>query len=414
MAVARQRRGFDQKQEKTSAFDPSDPKRLSPYLHEQVQFPDGALAEGEASGVGATGATVSGVIEDSGVGMTVAVGEGRIVGEAVGDFVGIVALPFIEHVHPTVAIASASSEIKKNRFICASPFGSFSVVCPKFAQICALADVFGICYTARMRASMDFVKNALSGFDRSPDRALGQNFCIDGARLSACVDRMTLQKNVIEIGPGLGALTELLLRKNVRVTAIEKDARMVQYLTETMPHPCLTLTLGDALKYRYREIETPFSVVGNLPYYITTPLCAAVLKALPQSFYCMVQKEAAERFFAAPKADAYGPLSILTELYYDAEVMDTFAENCFYPSPTVTSVFVGMTKKPDAPVCDPQKLFSFSSQLLNMRRKTIKNNLKPYANAQRVLDALCIPPGTRAETLPPETVLALFEALQTD
>lgn len=346
--------------------------------------------------------------------MTVAVGEGRIEGEAVGDFVGIVALPFIEHVHPTVANASASSGIKKNRFICASPFGSFSVVCPKFTEICALADVFGICYTARMRASIDFVKNAFKEFDRSPDRALGQNFCIDGARLSACVDRMTLSENVIEIGPGLGALTELLLKKNVRVTAVEKDARMVQYLTETMPHSGLTLVAGDALKYRYREIETPFSVVGNLPYYITTPLCAAVLKALPQSFYCMVQKEAAERFFAAPKDDAYGPLSILVQLYYDAAVMETFAEDCFYPSPTVTSVFVGMTKKPDAPACDPQKLFMFSSQLLNMRRKTIKNNLKVYPNAHRILDALCISPETRAEALAPETILALFKALQTD
>ena len=262
-----------------------------------------------------------------------------------------------------------------------------------------------------MRADIGFVKTALAQFDRSPDRALGQNFCIDGARLNACVDRMTLFDHVIEIGPGLGALTELLLLKNVSVTAVEKDPRMVDFLKKTLPSPALTLVTGDALKYPYRETEVPFSVVGNLPYYITTPLCAAVLKALPQSFYCMVQKEAADRFFAAPKDDAYGPLSILVRLYYDAAVMETFAEDCFYPSPTVTSVFVGMTKKADAPEADPKKLFAFAAQLLNMRRKTIKNNLKPYPNAADVLASLGISPETRAETLPPETILALCKAL---
>ena len=268
-----------------------------------------------------------------------------------------------------------------------------------------------ICYTFCMRAELIFVKNALARFDRGPDRALGQNFCVDGARLSACVDRMALSKNVIEIGPGLGALTELLLEKGVVVTAVEKDARMVRFLEETLPHPNLTLMQGDALKYRYGETDAPFSVVGNLPYCITTPLCAAVLKALPQSFYCMVQKEAADRFFAAPRDNAYGPLAILTQLWYDAEIAETFPEDCFYPAPTVTSVFVGMTKKADAPACDPAKLFAFAAQLLNMRRKTIKNNLKAYPNAAAALEALGVAPETRAETLPPETVLALYRAL---
>ncbi len=262
-----------------------------------------------------------------------------------------------------------------------------------------------------MRASVEYVKTALRELEKSPNRALGQNFCIDGGRLSACVGRMRLSGNVIEIGPGLGALTELLLDRGVSVTAVEKDEAMVGYLRETLAHPNLRVLHGDALKYRYADEPKPFSVAGNLPYYITTPVCAAVLKALPESFYCMVQKEAGDRFFAKPKDDNYGPLSILTSLYYDAAILDAFPEECFYPNPNVQSVFVALTKKPDAPADDPKKLSAFAAGLLSMRRKTIRNNLKGYASAEDALKTLGVPPETRAETLSPETVLALFRLL---
>ena len=262
-----------------------------------------------------------------------------------------------------------------------------------------------------MRASVTFVKTALRELEKTPNRALGQNFCIDGERLSSCVERVPLVENVIEIGPGLGALTELLLERGVRVTAVEKDETMVGFLTKTLSHPNLTVVHGDALKVRYADAPKPFSVAGNLPYCITTPLCAAVLKALPASFCCMVQKEAGDRFFARPKDANYGPLSILTQLYYDAVVLDAFPEDCFYPSPSVQSVFVSVTKKPDAPEDDPGKLFAFAASLLSMRRKTIKNNLKGFTRANDALETLGIPPETRADTLPPETVLALFRLL---
>lgn len=262
-----------------------------------------------------------------------------------------------------------------------------------------------------MRASIEFVKTALNELHASPNRALGQNFCVAGEKLSACVAKMTLQKTVIEIGPGLGSLTELLLNRGVSVTAIEKDAAMAEYLQKSLPHPNLSVQTLDAQKFRYAEVEKPFSVVGNLPYYITTPLCAAVLKAQPDSFYCMVQKEAADRFFAAPKDDNYGPLSILTQLYYDAKTLAQFGPDCFYPSPDVQSVFVGMTKRADAPDVDPKALFAFSAGLLSMRRKTIKNNLKAYKNAENALETLGISPETRAETLSPETFLALYRLL---
>lgn len=262
-----------------------------------------------------------------------------------------------------------------------------------------------------MRASIEFVKTALNELHASPNRALGQNFCVAGEKLGACVDRMRLETNVIEIGPGLGGLTELLLHGDVCVTAVEKDAALAAYLERTLVHPRLAVVRGDALKFDYRAQNEPFSVVGNLPYYITTPICAAVLKALPASFYCMVQKEAADRFFAAPKDDNYGPLSIFVQLYYDAQTLEAFPPDCFYPNPDVQSVFVGMTRKADAPDADPCGLFAFCTQLLSMRRKTIKNNLKAYPNAADVLERLGIAPETRAETLSPKTFLSLYSLL---
>ncbi|MBR3038657.1 MAG: hypothetical protein IKI52_08140, partial [Clostridia bacterium] len=123
------------------------------------------------------------------------------------------------------------------------------------------------------------------------------------------------------------------------------------------------------------------------------------------------QKEAADRFFARPKDANYGPLSIVTALYYDAAVLEAFPEECFFPNPKVTSVFVGMKKRPDTPDVSPKALYTFATELLSMRRKTIKNNLKPYANADEVLSALNIAPEVRAETLPPETILRLYGML---
>ena len=261
-----------------------------------------------------------------------------------------------------------------------------------------------------MRASREFVTAALAALEHTPNRALGQNFCIDGTRLASCVDALPLKgERVIEIGPGLGGLTELLLPRG-NVIAIEKDATMAAYLQNSLPDPRLTVQRGDALRFDYAA-EQPFSVVGNLPYYITTSIAERVLLAEPQVFGCMVQKEAADRFFARPKDDAYGALSVIAQLYYDGEVLAPFAEECFYPAPNVQSVFVSLVRKADAPAEPIRKVFALVRTLLAMRRKTLKNNLKSVPHGMEALALLGIAPETRAETLPPETFLAFYRAL---
>ncbi len=264
-----------------------------------------------------------------------------------------------------------------------------------------------------MRASKEFVTAALAALEHTPNRALGQNFCIDGARLSACVDALGLAgEPIVEIGPGLGALTELLLQKSDCVRAIEKDAAMAAYLRESFADPRLSVEQGDALRMKYDKMPRPFSVVGNLPYYITTSLCERVLLARPRVFGCMVQKEAADRFFAGPKEEHYGALSVVAQLYYDGKVLGTFSEESFYPAPNVQSVFVGLTEKADAPGEPIEKVFAFVRTCLGMRRKTLKNNVKSIPNGLDALAAIGVDPSARAETLSPDQFLAFYRAVQ--
>ncbi len=262
-----------------------------------------------------------------------------------------------------------------------------------------------------MRADISFVKAALSAADHRPNRALGQNFCIAGDRLASCVAAMRIdEKPVLEIGAGLGALTELLLPRCATLLAVEKDAALAKYLSESLKDPKLTVVCADALKYN-ADMPDGFVAVGNLPYSITTPLCSALLERQPDALYCMVQKEAGERFFAAPGDDNYGPLSVVCALYYKGERMADFSEDCFYPQPNVQSVFVGLERREDTPTVAPHELMRFTALCLHMRRKTLKNNLASVPKALDALKVLGISPATRGETLTPAQFLALYQRI---
>lgn len=263
-----------------------------------------------------------------------------------------------------------------------------------------------------MRASKDYVENTLRKLELKPSRSLGQNFCIDGERLKACVGQLPLgEEPVIEIGPGLGGLTELLLSRGLTVTAVEKDDRMASFLSDSFPGEKLTVESTDALRYDFSSIGRPFSVVGNLPYYITTSLCERILFARPRVFGCMVQKEAGDRFFAGPGEDQYGALSVVSQLYYDLRLLDVFREESFLPAPNVQSVFLSLTEKEDAPKEPVEKVFSLVRTCLGMRRKTLKNNLKSMPGGLEALERIGVRPDSRGETLTPEQFLSLYRAL---
>lgn len=262
------------------------------------------------------------------------------------------------------------------------------------------------------------LRQALAAAGLSPNRALGQNFFIDGARLAAIADAAGVDGlPVLEIGPGLGALTELLLARASRVTAVEKDAALCAVLRARLAADVaagrLALHAADILRFDVAAAMAgaPFAVAGNLPYYITTPIVERLLPLLPLSLTLMVQREAAERFFAAPGARVYGPLTVLAQLYYlPSPVMDV-PRACYYPKPDVDSAVVRLERRAAPPPEAPARVFAFCRRAFAMRRKTLCNNLPSPGRTAEALAALGLPPNVRAEALPPQALLALYRRL---
>ena len=157
------------------------------------------------------------------------------------------------------------------------------------------------------------IKALFESEGRRANRALGQNFFTDGAMLESFVREAGFGgEPILEIGPGLGALTEPLLKTGATVTAVEKDAFLAEKLPELVKSERLTVVTGDILKQDIPLLTgVPFSVAGNLPYYITTPIVERLIDLLPETALFMVQAEAAERFFAKSGDRVYGPVAIL-------------------------------------------------------------------------------------------------------
>lgn len=256
------------------------------------------------------------------------------------------------------------------------------------------------------------VEEALRSLGTKPNRALGQNFCIDEALLmhiAAQVDGL----DVLEIGPGLGALTAPLLKRARRVLAVEKDAAMVYYLGERFAgEPRFTVAHGDILRFDIEaELGEPFAVAGNLPYYITTPIAELLLPLLPCTMVLMVQREAAERFFARQGERVYGPVAIMAQLYYDAARLAEVPRTAYYPQPEVDSTVLLLQRKPAPPALPAPVFFAFLNRAFAMRRKTLYNNLSRDVRVLGALEALGLPENARAEALSPEQLLSVFCAL---
>ncbi|MBR0444854.1 MAG: ribosomal RNA small subunit methyltransferase A [Clostridia bacterium] len=255
------------------------------------------------------------------------------------------------------------------------------------------------------------IKEILSNAGRRANRALGQNFCTDTELLSRCVKAAGFSENsrVLEIGPGLGALTRELLAAGASVTAVEKDGFLADLLPELLPDSRLTVYHEDILRFPISEhVDPPFSVAGNLPYYITTPIVERMLPLFPDVMLFMVQKEASARFFASPGERVYGPLSIMTRCFYRCEVLADVPPDRFYPSPDVASAFVLLRRAdPARSFPDGARYLRFLHSAFSKRRKTLTNNITD-PGLPAVMNTLGIPLSVRAEALSPEQFLSLY------
>ncbi|WP_350343717.1 16S rRNA (adenine(1518)-N(6)/adenine(1519)-N(6))-dimethyltransferase RsmA [Proteinivorax tanatarense] len=248
-------------------------------------------------------------------------------------------------------------------------------------------------------------------------KKFGQNFLIDDNILDKIVKNTTPDKSttVLEIGPGLGALTHKLAENEAKVIAVEIDTSLKKHLMELEEnYPNINLIFADALKLDLEELlqaditqGNTLKVTANLPYYITTPLLFKILESKVRfhSLTLMMQLEVAQRILAKPGGKEYGNLTVAVQYYGDASLVTKVPPSCFYPQPKVESAVINITTNSKKPkLQDESFFFSLTKQAFSKRRKMLVNNLEsivPLSKSQlnEVLEEIGIDGKRRAETL---------------
>lgn len=264
-------------------------------------------------------------------------------------------------------------------------------------------------------------------------KKFGQNFLTDLTVLHGIVDTagITDQDYVIEIGPGIGALTEQLARAAKKVVAFEIDTQMVDVLSETLqPYDNVKVINGDILDINLPEViraefgeEAHVKVVANLPYYITTPILMQLLRTniAWDNIVVMMQREVAERLNAEVGTKAYGVLTLIIQYFAQAELAIEVSAASFNPAPNVDSAVVKLTPlSPELVVAQPERLFGVIKGSFSHRRKSLWNNmLQTYGKEAvtkekitKALDQANIAPSIRAERLDLKQLTALYLALK--
>lgn len=234
-------------------------------------------------------------------------------------------------------------------------------------------------------ASPEVVHYICKRFDIKMSKKLGQNFLIKRGIVDEIVKAADLQEGepVLEIGPGIGTLTQGLAQSGANVTAIELDTRLLEVLDTTLAqYSNVTIVHGDVLKLDVPSImnNEPFKVVANLPYYITTPIIMSLLESrLPiERLVVMVQKEVALRMVAKPGTKDYGALSVAVQYYTEPDIVLDVPPKSFLPAPAVTSSVIRcvLRDKPPVDVIDEKLFFRVVKAGFAQRRKTFANTMK--------------------------------------
>ncbi|RSJ23870.1 Ribosomal RNA small subunit methyltransferase A [Streptococcus intermedius] len=264
-------------------------------------------------------------------------------------------------------------------------------------------------------------------------KSFGQNFLTDTNILQKIVDTAEIDENVnvIEIGPGIGALTEFLAENAAEVMAFEIDERLIPILADTLrDFENVKIINEDILKSdlqaRIKEFtnpELPIKVVANLPYYITTPILMRLIESgiYFSEFVVMMQREVADRISAQPNSKSYGSLSIAVQYYMTAKVAFIVPRAVFVPAPNVDSAILKMTRrdKPAVEVEDESFFFKVSKVSFTHRRKTLWNNLTSYfgktdevkTKLEAALSNAELSPSVRGEALALQEFARLADSL---
>lgn len=250
-------------------------------------------------------------------------------------------------------------------------------------------------------------------------KKFGQNFLIDTHVLEKIISAAGITKNdcVLEVGPGIGTMTQYLAENAGHVVAVEIDRNLIPILKETLAdYDNVTVINEDILRVDIKALAEeynggkPIKVVANLPYYITTPIIMGLFESgVPiDNITVMVQKEVADRIKEGPGSKDYGALSLAVQYYAEPEIVANVPPNCFIPRPNVGSAVIRLTRHKEMPVevKDPALMFKIIRASFNQRRKTLQNGLGnapelPYTKEQiaAAIAEMGLTPTIRGEAL---------------
>lgn len=269
-------------------------------------------------------------------------------------------------------------------------------------------------------------------YDFDFQKKFGQNFLIDERVLEKIISAAEVNKEdfVLEIGPGIGTMTQYLAENAREVMAVEIDKNLIPILSDTLSaYDNVSILNADILKVDIAKIVEeknggkPVKVVANLPYYITTPIIMGLFEShVPlESITVMVQKEVADRMQSGPGTKDYGALSLAVQFYSKAEIVANVPANCFMPRPNVGSAVIRLTCHEERPVDvkDENFMFKIIRASFNQRRKTLQNGLNNASNLNvnkeqvvAALEKIGLPATVRGEALSLEQFAALSNLLK--
>ncbi len=235
-------------------------------------------------------------------------------------------------------------------------------------------------------------------------KKFGQNFLVDRYFISRIVNEINPKEgnNILEIGPGKGAITEPILKKTNHISVVEIDPDMIKILKHKISTKNISILAEDVLGINDEFFEKFNKIIGNLPYYIATEIILKLTKIYSSSseLYFMVQKEVAERITANPSSKSFGRLSVILQYYFDTELLFELPPEAFSPQPKITSAFIRLIRKKrvSPKVINKDNFEQIVKIAFSQKRKTIKNNFKNILFEKDFLN-LEISPKIRSEAL---------------
>lgn len=254
-------------------------------------------------------------------------------------------------------------------------------------------------------------------------KSLGQNFLIDNKVIEKIVDEVEVSENdlIVEIGPGRGALTKLLKNKGSKLRAYELDTDLKVYL-EKLENDKVKVIYKDFLQCKLNEELSKIEyenlyLVGNLPYYITTPIIEHVIKEKIcfKKFTIMIQKEVADRFMASTGSKDYGYITLVLKYYFKVSKVCDVSKYSFNPVPKVESTVLSFVPRVDKPDVNEDSYFKFLKNAFRMKRKNLRNNLKGLYDlkvVEEVLSRYGFDLSVRAENLEEEVLIDIWNSVK--